>query len=81
MTQEYAPGRGATSGLRFLAKVLATAMFATLPLAVTATPASTDTLHTAAGPAATATQQAGANYDAPCRRWQNPRAYGHWHCR
>lgn len=81
MTQEYAPDRGATTGLRLLTKVLVTATFAALPLAVAAAPANADTVHAVTGPAATATQEAGANYDAPCRRWQNPQAYGHWHCR
>ncbi|WP_127915038.1 hypothetical protein [Prescottella agglutinans] len=58
-----------------------TAMFATLPIAVSAAPAAADTVHAVTGPTVAATQQAGANYDAPCRRWQNPQAYGHWHCR
>ena len=81
MTQEKFPYRSAARAGRMLANILVTATLAVTPLAITATAASADTRQFAGEQSATAATQAGADRTAPCRRWQNPNAYGHWHCR
>ncbi|RDI35763.1 hypothetical protein DEU38_101243 [Rhodococcus sp. AG1013] len=64
-----------------LANILAAAALAAIPLSISTAPAAAETAYTADRPTAVAATQAGVDHTAPCRRWQNPQAYGHWHCR
>ena len=77
MTQQHASV--VTSGWHTLTKILVATAVAAVPLGLPPATASTVTAPTD-HPSVTATQ---TNPDraAPCRRWQNPNAYGHWHCR
>ena len=79
MTQEQI--QASASGWRTLARALIAAVFVIAPLGMPTATASTYTVTTPGDvPAATAAQS-GPDRTAPCRRWQNPNAYGHWHCR
>ncbi|WP_420880923.1 hypothetical protein [Rhodococcus sp. (in: high G+C Gram-positive bacteria)] len=80
MTQEHVSP--ATPGKRTLAKVLVAAVFPIATLGIpTATAAAEPVAAPSDHPVATAAAQTGPDRTAPCRRWQNPNAYGHWHCR
>lgn len=78
MAQEHTPHPTAT-GWRTLARVLAAAAFVSVPLGIPT--ATADTVTVAEDLPAVTAAQSGPDRTAPCRRWQNPNAYGHWHCR
>ncbi|MFC9517731.1 hypothetical protein ACFTSD_18560 [Nocardiaceae bacterium NPDC056970] len=79
MTQEQI--QASASGWRTLARVLAATAFVSVPLGIPAATASTYTVSTPSEVTAATAAQSGPDRTAPCRRWQNPNAYGHWHCR
>lgn len=64
-----------------LARVLVVATVAATGLAIPPAAASTAAPVVPRDLPTVAAAQSSPDRTAPCRRWQNPNAYGHWHCR
>lgn len=79
MTQEQVSP--ATPGRRTVARVLVAAMFLIAPLGIPTATAAAEPVAAPGDHPVSAAAQSGPDRTAPCRRWQNPNAYGHWHCR
>ncbi|PTR30413.1 hypothetical protein C8K36_102261 [Rhodococcus sp. OK519] len=81
MAQEHAHPHRPGAGRRTLARTLVAGALMAMPLGVPAAAAASEPAQTSGGPPAVTAASAGLDHAAACRRWQNPNAYGHWHCR
>lgn len=64
-----------------LARFLVAATVAATGLAIAPAAASTSAPIASRDLPTVTASQSSPDRTAPCRRWQNPNAYGHWHCR